>query len=46
MSTQAFYLLGEPLASARHIEVDRTLDIDGLKHLVAAYFAIVAPNGE
>ncbi|UKZ52380.1 hypothetical protein TrVGV298_006156 [Trichoderma virens] len=45
MPEQQFYFLGEPISSAKHIDVDTTLDLDGLKHLVAAHFAIVEPNG-
>lgn len=45
MLTQQFYLLGEAASSARHLELDPKLDLDELKHLVAAYFAIVEPKG-
>lgn len=45
MSRQQLYLLGEPVSSARYIELDPTLDLDELKHLVAAEFAIVEPKG-
>lgn len=46
MTTQQFYLLGDQPSSARPIEVDGKLDIEGLKRLIAAHFAIVQPNGE
>ncbi|KAE8385273.1 cytochrome P450 [Aspergillus alliaceus] len=45
MAVQQFYLLGEPISSAREIEIEPSLDIEGLQHLVAAHFAIVEPNG-
>jgi hypothetical protein len=45
MPVQQFYLLGEPISSAREIEVDSTLDTEGLQHLIAAHFAVVEPNG-
>ncbi|KAE8376416.1 cytochrome P450 [Aspergillus bertholletiae] len=45
MSTQSFYVLGDPLSSSRTIDVDQTGGIDGLKHLIAAHFAIVEPSG-
>ncbi|PYH99432.1 cytochrome P450 [Aspergillus ellipticus CBS 707.79] len=45
MSSQQFYLLGEPVSSAKDITIDATLDFDQLRHLVAAYFAIVEPDG-
>ena len=45
MSSQQFYLLGEAASSARHLELDPKLDLDELKHLVAAHFAIVEPKG-
>ncbi|KAF3391514.1 Docosahexaenoic acid omega-hydroxylase CYP4F3 [Penicillium rolfsii] len=40
-----FYLLGEDPSSSRPIEVDATLDIDGLRNLIAAHFSIVEPSG-
>lgn len=46
MAIQHFFLLGEPATATRAIEIDSNLDFDGLKHLVASYFAIVEPNGE
>ncbi|UKZ93326.1 uncharacterized protein TrAFT101_008244 [Trichoderma asperellum] len=45
MAIQHFFLLGEPATATRAIEIDSNLDFDGLKHLVASYFAIVNPNG-
>lgn len=46
MTAQHFYLLGDDPSSARPIELDGKLDIDGLKSLIAAHFAIVEPAGE
>jgi len=46
MPLQSFYLLGKPVTSAIEIEIDSNTDLDGLKHLVAAHFAIVEPNGK
>lgn len=46
MAIQQFYLLGEPAAATTAIEIDSNSDLDGLKELVASYFAIVQPNGE
>ncbi|KAJ5875164.1 cytochrome P450 [Penicillium subrubescens] len=45
MTIQQFYLLGDDPSSSRPIEADATLDIDGLKSLIAAHFAIVEPTG-
>ncbi|OQE40858.1 hypothetical protein PENCOP_c005G04447 [Penicillium coprophilum] len=45
MPLQRFCLLGNPVTSAIEIEVESNTDLDGLKHLVAAHFAIVEPNG-
>ncbi|KAL6691459.1 cytochrome P450 [Trichoderma pleuroticola] len=45
MAVQQFYLLGELITSAREIDISSNLDLDGLKHLVASYFAIVEPTG-
>jgi hypothetical protein len=45
MAVKQFYLLGDPVSSARNIELDQTLAIDGLKDLIASHFAIVSPNG-
>lgn len=46
MSSQQFYLLGEAASSAKTIEVDTKSSVEQLKHLVAAHFAIVEPNGQ
>lgn len=46
MAIQQFYLLGEPATATTAIETDSSLDFDGLKQLIASYFAIVEPNGE
>lgn len=45
MSTQQFYLLGEPESSAKYIDLEGSLDLDSLKNLIAAHFAIVEPTG-
>ncbi|KAJ5455508.1 cytochrome P450 [Penicillium daleae] len=45
MTTQQFHLLGDDSSSSRPIELDTTLDIDGLKNLIAAHFAIFEPSG-
>ncbi|KAJ5168035.1 uncharacterized protein N7482_003629 [Penicillium canariense] len=45
MPVQQFYLLGNPVTSAKEIEIDSNTDLDGLKHLIAAHFAIVEPSG-
>ncbi|PIG90279.1 cytochrome P450 monooxygenase [Aspergillus arachidicola] len=45
MPIRLFYLSGEPSSTAREIELESTLDYDGLRHLIAAHFAIVEPNG-
>ncbi|KAJ6118704.1 hypothetical protein N7471_013324 [Penicillium samsonianum] len=44
MPVQTFYLLGNPVTSAIKIEIESNTDLDGLKHLIAAHFAIVEPN--
>ncbi|KAF7181890.1 hypothetical protein CNMCM7691_001278 [Aspergillus felis] len=45
MPSQQFYLLGEPISSARTISLDGTNDLEGLRHLIASHFAIVEPSG-
>ncbi|KAI0147797.1 cytochrome P450 [Xylariaceae sp. FL1272] len=45
MSTKQFYLLGEDPATARDVEIPAQIDQEGLRHLVASYFAIVEPRG-
>ncbi|KAJ6111560.1 Cytochrome monooxygenase alnD [Penicillium sp. IBT 18751x] len=45
MAVKQFYLLGEPSSSARNVEVDSSLDSEGLQHLIAGHFAIVEPSG-
>jgi len=45
MPAKQFYLLGEEVSSARNIDVDPKSDLEELKHLIAAHFAIVEPNG-
>lgn len=46
MSAKQFYLLGEPVSSAKNIDVDPKSDLGELKDLIAAHFAIVEPNGK
>lgn len=46
MAIQQFYLLGESETATTAIDIESNLDFDGLKHLVASYFAVVEPNGE
>ncbi|KAJ5632842.1 hypothetical protein N7490_009181 [Penicillium lividum] len=45
MPVQRFYLLGNPVTSAKEIEIETKTDLDELRHLIAAHFAIVEPNG-
>lgn len=45
MSAKQFYLLGEPISSAKNIDIDPKSDLAGLKDLIAAHFAIVEPSG-
>jgi cytochrome P450 len=45
MQSQSFYLLGESPASARTIRFDETIDVDGLRDLIASHFAIVVATG-
>ncbi|KAJ5834226.1 hypothetical protein N7447_000252 [Penicillium robsamsonii] len=45
MVAKHFYLLGEAVTSARPIEVETTIDYQGLQLLIASQFAIVEPNG-
>nr|BAJ04402.1 cytochrome P450 monooxygenase [Aspergillus oryzae] len=42
MPIRQFYLLGEPVSSAREIEIESSLDIAGLQHLIAE---ITSSNG-
>ncbi|KAJ5402575.1 uncharacterized protein N7487_008471 [Penicillium crustosum] len=44
MPSQRFYLLGNPVTSAVEVEIESSTDLEGLKHLIAAHFAIVEPN--
>lgn len=46
MSSQQFYLHGETASSAKSITLDETASLDQVKHIVAAHFAIVEPNGQ
>ncbi|KOS38406.1 hypothetical protein ACN38_g10773 [Penicillium nordicum] len=45
MVVKHFYLLGEAITSARPIEIETTVDYQGLQLLIAGHFAIVEPNG-
>ncbi|KAJ6027869.1 hypothetical protein N7499_001327 [Penicillium canescens] len=45
MPAKQFYLLGEAVSSARNIDFDPTSGLEDLKHLIAANFAVVEPNG-
>jgi hypothetical protein len=46
MSSQQFYLHGETASSAKSITLDETANLDQVKHVVAAHFAVVEPNGQ
>lgn len=46
MPLQRFYLLGNPVTSGIEIEIESNINLDELKHLIAAHFAIVEPNGK
>lgn len=46
MPAKQFYLLGEPVSSARNIDVDPKSDLGALKDLIAAHFAIVESSGK
>ncbi|KAI7978652.1 hypothetical protein EIK77_001977 [Talaromyces pinophilus] len=43
MPSNKFYLLGEDVSTAKDIEIDASQSIDGLRHLIAAHFAIYGP---
>ncbi|KAJ5885354.1 Cytochrome P450 [Penicillium taxi] len=45
MAVKQFYLLGESSTSPRSIEVEPTLDFEGIQHLIAGNFAVVEPDG-
>ncbi|CAG7917860.1 unnamed protein product [Penicillium olsonii] len=45
MPAKQFYLLGEPVSSARNIDVDPASSLEDLKDLIAAHFAIVESSG-
>ncbi|KAI1323026.1 cytochrome P450 [Xylariaceae sp. FL0255] len=45
MSTKQFYLLGEDPTTGRDIEIPSQIDQEGLRQLVASYFAVVEPRG-
>lgn len=46
MVAKQFYLLGEATTSARAIDIETTVDYQGLQLLIAGQFAIVEPNGK
>lgn len=46
MTLQKFHLLGDIVSTTIPIEFDPLLQLDELKHLVAAHFAIVEPKGD
>lgn len=46
MAVQQFHLLGDPVSSARNIELDEKANVNDVKDLIASHFAIVSPNGE
>lgn len=45
MPSIAFYLQGESLSSARHIDIPEATDEETLQHIIASHFAIVQPQG-
>ncbi|KAJ6001597.1 hypothetical protein N7522_006824 [Penicillium canescens] len=45
MPAKQFYLLGEAITSARGVDIESNIDIEGLQLLIAGQFAIVEPNG-
>ncbi|CAG8288375.1 unnamed protein product [Penicillium olsonii] len=45
MPAKQFYLLGEPVSSARNIDIDPASSLEDLKDLIAAHFAIVESSG-
>jgi hypothetical protein len=46
MAVQQFHLLGDPVSSAKNIELDEKANVDDVKDVIASHFAIVSPNGE
>lgn len=44
--SKQFYLLGEDVSSAKEVDLEPSQDIEGLKGLIAAHFAIVVPDGK
>ncbi|GIJ87145.1 hypothetical protein Asppvi_006049 [Aspergillus pseudoviridinutans] len=44
-TTKLFHLLGEPIATAKQIQFESTTTYEDLRHLIAAHFAIVEPDG-
>jgi hypothetical protein len=45
-TTKLFHLLGEPITTAKEIQFESTATYDDLRHLIAAHFAIVEPDGK
>jgi hypothetical protein len=46
MPAKQFYLLGEAITSARGVDIESNIDIEGLQLLIAGQFAVVEPNGK
>lgn len=46
MVAKQFYLLGEAITSAQAVDIESTVDYEGLQLLIAGQFAIVEPNGK
>ena len=46
MTSHKFYLLGDEISSAKAIQIDSKLDLEGLQHLISSHFAIVKPDGK
>lgn len=46
MSTVNFYLLGEPTVSSKALDIEPGTNLESLRSLIAAHFAIVEPEGE
>ncbi|EAW17263.1 cytochrome P450 [Aspergillus fischeri NRRL 181] len=44
-TTKLFHLLGEPISTAKEIQFESMTTYEDLRHLIAAHFAIVEPNG-
>lgn len=46
MVAKQFYLLGEAITCAQGVDIESTIDFEGLRLLIAGQFAIVEPNGK